>query len=468
MPVKPASQAEFEIYVPLLVIGAGACGLVAALSAARSGVAVLVLERDATPMGSTSLSAGLIPAANTRLQREKGIVDSAEQFAADLRAKAHDLNDPVIVQRIAEMSGPTIDWLIDDEGLDFHLVEGFRYPGHSQLRMHGPKSQAGADLEGMLLSAATKAGIDILTEASVQDLYVHDDGRVAGVGFSRPDGSVELVGCDAVILACNGFGGNPEKVRQYIPEMAQAQYCGHESNTGDALDWGMALGAATKDLGAYQGHGSVASPHSVPLTWAVIAQGGIQVNINGERFANEMRGYSEHAQEVLKQPEQLAWDIYDARAEIPALAFHDYQQIVSLGGIRHADNVEELAQVTGLPLDALRKTLADVAAYARGEKQDPLGRDFTTNPPLAAPYRAARVTGALFHTQGGLVIDTQARVLREGGEPLPNLYAGGGAARGLCGPAAFGYLSGNGLLSAVVLGRIAGLAAAQQIEEEAA
>jgi fumarate reductase flavoprotein subunit len=232
MPVKPASQAEFEIHVPLLVIGAGACGLVAALSAARSGVAALVLERDATPMGSTSLSAGLIPAANTRLQREKGITDCAEQFAADLRAKAHDLNDPVIVQRIAEMSGPTMDWLIDDEGLDFHLVEGFRYPGHSQLRMHGPKSQAGADLEGMLLSAATKAGIDILTEASVQNLYVHDDGRVAGVGFSRPDGSVELVGCDAVILACNGFGGNPEKVRQYIPEMAQAQYCGHESNTG--------------------------------------------------------------------------------------------------------------------------------------------------------------------------------------------------------------------------------------------
>lgn len=198
------------------------------------------------------------------------------------------------------------------------------------------------------------------------------------------------------------------------------------------------------------------------------AQGGIQVNINGERFANEMCGYSEHAQEVLKQPEQLAWDIYDARAEIPALDFHDYQQIVSLSGIRHADSVEELAQVTGLPLDALRKTLTDVAGYARGEKQDSLGRDFTTNPPLAAPYRAARVTGALFHTQGGLVIDTQARVLREGGEPLPNLYAGGGAARGLCGPAAFGYLSGNGLLSAVVLGRIAGLAAAQQIAEEAA
>jgi fumarate reductase flavoprotein subunit len=79
---------------------------------------------------------------------------------------------------------------------------------------------------------------------------------------------------------------------------------------------------------------------------------------------------------------------------------------------------------------------------------------------LAPPFRAVRVTGALFHTQGGLVIDTAARVLRPDGRPLPNLFAGGGAARGLSGPSRWGYLSGNGLLSATVLGRIAGQSAA--------
>lgn len=463
MAIKPAALAEFEFSVPLIVVGAGACGLTAALSAAEQGVDVLVLERDATPTGSTSLSAGLIPAADTRLQREKGIVDSPRAFAADIAAKAHQLNDPVIVEAVTRASGPTIDWLIDRHQLDLQLVEGFRYPGHSQLRMHGPRSQSGADLQGMLLAAAARCGIDIITSASVEDLYATDEGRLVAVGFRRPDGALEVVGCDAVILACNGFGGDPERVREYIPEIADAEYCGHTSNTGDALEWGLALGAEAMDLGAYQGHGSVSTPHGALLTWAVIAGGGVQVNQSGMRFADEMRGYSEHAQEVLRQPGKIAWAIYDERCEQAALAFQDYRDLVGIGGIKQAASIAELAQVTGLPQDALEDTLRAVACYARGEELDPLGRDFTVNLPLAAPYRAAKVTGALFHTQGGLVIDTQARVLRPDGTPLPNLYAGGGAARGFCGPAAFGYLSGNGLLSAVVLGRLAGISAGERL-----
>ena len=71
-----------------------------------------------------------------------------------------------------------------------------------------------------------------------------------------------------------------------------------------------------------------------------------------------------------------------------------------------------------------------------------------------------RVTGALFHTQGGLQIDAQARVLRADGRPLPNLFAGGGAARGISGPAVTGYLPGAGLCTALTLGRIAGESAA--------
>jgi fumarate reductase flavoprotein subunit len=83
---------------------------------------------------------------------------------------------------------------------------------------------------------------------------------------------------------------------------------------------------------------------------------------------------------------------------------------------------------------------------------------------LRPPYFAIKVTGALFHTQGGLDIDAQARVLRGSGTPLPNLLAAGGAARGVSGPAIWGYLSGNGLLSAVAGGFIAAHSAARQLE----
>jgi fumarate reductase flavoprotein subunit len=80
---------------------------------------------------------------------------------------------------------------------------------------------------------------------------------------------------------------------------------------------------------------------------------------------------------------------------------------------------------------------------------------------LHPPYHAVKVTGSLFHTQGGLVVNEEARVCDAQGALLPNLFAGGGAARGISGAHVWGYLSGNGLLSAVSLGWISGQASAK-------
>ena len=99
--------------------------------------------------------------------------------------------------------------------------------------------------------------------------------------------------------------------------------------------------------------------------------------------------------------------------------------------------------------------------YAAGSARDPFGREFGGKPPLAPPYYATKVTGALFHTQGGIVVDSAARRLDARGLPLPNLPAGGGAVCGLSGAHVWGYLSGNGLLAAVTLGRLAGASAAK-------
>jgi fumarate reductase flavoprotein subunit len=79
---------------------------------------------------------------------------------------------------------------------------------------------------------------------------------------------------------------------------------------------------------------------------------------------------------------------------------------------------------------------------------------------LRPPWFAVRVTGALFHTQGGLDIDATCRVRAGDGAPFPNLLAAGGAARGVSGDAVWGYLSGNGLLSAIAGGHIAAHTAA--------
>src|SRR5262245_28147383 len=141
--------------IQVVVIGAGACGLTAALAAREAGAEVLVLERDAHPSGSTALSTGLIPAAGTRFQKALGIADSAELLANDIWGKAKGQTDRAIVDAVARASGPTIEWLADRHGVAFTLVEGYLYPGHSVLRMHGTPHRTGEELEGALLASAS-------------------------------------------------------------------------------------------------------------------------------------------------------------------------------------------------------------------------------------------------------------------------------------------------------------------------
>ena len=450
----------WDAQVPLLIIGAGAAGLCAALAAKEAGVHAIVIERDAVPSGSTALSAGLIPAAGTRFQRAKGIADSPEQFATDIRRKAGGKADTAVVESVVHGSAPLIEWLTDRHALPFELVDDFNYPGHSALRMHGLPSRTGRELIDRLREAAEQRETVILTEVIADRLIAEADGRVRGVEVVRGDGTRERIGCGALILACSGYGGNPELVGRFIPQMAEALYFGHAGNRGDAVLWGEALGAELTCLGAYQGHGSVATPHNILITWAVIMQGGIQVNAQGRRFCDETRGYSEQAEEVLRQPGKTAWVIFDARIARVARQFEDFRTAERAGAILMAASIHELAAAIHVPADVFADEWHDVETLKTLGQVDRHGRQFAPEQPLVPPFCAVKVTGALFHTQGGLAIDAIGRVKRQDGTVFTNLFAAGGAAAGISGTTAAGYLSGNGLLTATVLGRSAGVAAA--------
>jgi fumarate reductase flavoprotein subunit len=434
--VRAAQMPAGAPEVPVAIVGAGACGLTAALMLRDAGVDCVLLERDAQAQGSTALSSGFIPAAGTAAQRAAVVLDdSVERFADDIQAKAHDTAAPHLVAAYAAAIALALDALQARHGLQFEVLDGFLYPGHSVRRMHTLPQRTGAALMAALEAAVQRAGALLLTQALVRELWCDADDRVLGVGFARPDGRVEHLACRVLLLACNGFGGNAAMVREWLPEMREAVFGGHVGNDGSAIAWGRQLGARLADLGGYQGHGSWAVPQGVLVSWALMMEGGIQVNAEGRRFHTETDGYSEASVKVLAQPGGVAWNVFDARLLALGRSFPDFVVAEAAGALRSCADAATLAALIGCEPAVLAQTLGGTA--------------------LQAPYHAIKVTGALFHTQGGLDISADCRVLRADGTAFPNLLAAGGAARGVSGNAVWGYLSGNGLLSAVAGGFIA-------------
>ena len=452
----PASEASFELTVPILIAGAGACGLVAALAAHEAGCEVVVLERDPLPRGSTSMSLGALCAVGTRDQSERGVSDSAELFAADVMAKTGRQADPRLAHAVGLLSGAAVDWLRDRFDIPLTLDTAWKPAfGHSVMRMHVTPGRSGADLMDRLLSACDRVGIPVLTNACVTSLFTEQD-KVKGVRYKRPDDSNEDIGCGALIIATCGFGGNAEMVSRHIPNMAKARYFGWDGNRGDGILLGAALGGELADMDAYQGLGLLADPAGIDLNPRFLIEGGIQVNRDGQRFSHELDDVSGQGARVIAQPGGVAWVIYDERIHASCEDLPQYVLLREAGGVVNADSIEHLSARCSINAQGLQQTLADIAS---GQK-DHWGR-FFTDAELQPPFYAVKVTGALFHTQGGLNVDAEARVLHPTGRHLPNLFAGGGAARGISGRGPSGYLPGAGLCTAIALGYAAGKSAAE-------
>ena len=436
----------------LVIVGAGACGMVAALAAARRGLRVLVLDKGDEPAGNTVRSTGLIPASGTRFQREAGITDDGpELMAGDILEKNGYESDQGITTLLCEESGPLVEWLADEAGCEMVCFTDFLYPGHSRLRMHGPPTGYGTELAAALgRSVRREPLIDLLTGVPVLGLR-WSGGRVTGV--ETGEGEFEA---GAVLLALNGFGANEKMVREHLGErVAGALYFGSPNNTGEGILWGTELGAATEHMGAYQGHASVAHPEGPLVTWGVVVNGAILVNRDGRRFGCETVGYSEFAADVLGQPGGEAWEIFDQEV-YEASRGTRLEEVIEAGKVSRFGSLEEMAAAFELPPEVLAETIEATNRRARGETTDPFGREEFAGGPLEPPFYGIHVRGALFHTQGGLKVDGRARVLRPDGAAIPGLYAGGGTAVGVSGSGHAGYSSGNGLLAAAVFGKIAG------------
>ena len=451
-----------DLDTEIAIVGAGGCGLAAALTAAEQGAQVLVLEKEGVAGGNTGISAGLIIAAGSHFQRANGEMGTPEELADDIFRKNGHRSDEAVTLVLCRASGPLMDWLAD-HGVELEHLAGYRYPGMSRYWLHAPPERHGRPMIQALLAAIQQQGnVDLMLNTPVTGLETTDD-AVTGVRAKIATGEVLRIAARKVILATDGFGANREMVSRHIPAMAGALYYGAPGTTGETIQWGIELGGAADHMGSFQPHSSIAYPETVFVTSYLINSGAIQVNQAGRRFSDETKGYAGHALAVQAQPGRTVYEIFDGRIYRMAQAnYQRFYECVDAGVIYRADTLAELAAHFELDVGKLEETVAAyTVATARG--QDEFGRqDF--GEPLQPPYYAIRVTSALVQTQGGLRIDAQARVLRPDGTPVRNLYAGGGTAAGFAGDDPEGYLAGVGLLAAFGLGRIAGQDAAMAVK----
>jgi fumarate reductase flavoprotein subunit len=450
-------EGQFDLSADVVIIGGGACGLMAAYRAGQHGLDVVLLEKDSRLGCNAEIASGSLAAAGTRHQREAGVRDSVEQMAADILAKNKNQASAEIVRTLCARSREIIAIFEGELGVPLELNTDSSRFGFSALRLHNGPGRTGAPLIAALRRAVT--GMDNVTRADRTPgagLIADAAGAVIGVRASR-DGD-QRVGARRVILACDGFGANPAMVAQYIPEMAGVDCIGVQGNTGDAIRWGLELGAAVAHMTSYQGHGLVCAGYGTRLVPEIPQLGAVIVNREGRRFAREDQGYSEFAREVLAQPGGVAVAFFDQRMFDVVARLDHWRDTVASGAIKSASTLAQIAAAFRVPYDALETSFRE----CDGSRSDRFGRAALPIP-AASPLYGALITGALAHTQGGLVVDVNARVLRPDGTPIPNLYAGGGTAAGISGDSADGYLSGNGLLSAYGLGLIAGEHAARSL-----
>jgi fumarate reductase flavoprotein subunit len=434
-------MAAFDWELDLLAIGAGGCGLAAAIAAHDAGLQAAVVEKLDRPGGNTALSTGSIPGAGSRFQKAAGIEDSPARMIADYSANAGEHDMMHVMRRLAHDSAGLVEWLVDSVGARLAVITDYKHIGHSVPRLHAPASRRGQDLLDDLVAAAEKRGIVIACGNGVKEL-IEEGGAVVGAVIETAQGEVTRIGAKKTVLALNGYAANRALVAQFCSEIAGAEYFGARGSTGEAVLWGQKLGAGLANMGAYQGYATVAYPQGSVLSWTTVEKGGVLVDARGARFGDEAGvGYSGYARQVLAASAPVH-AVFDERIRLIADKEEEFHELMQMKGAKQAADPRALATMLGVEAATLATSVAG----------------------LTPPLYAVRVVPGLFHTQGGLRVDEDARVLKTDGAAVPNLFAGGGAAAGISGRSgARGYASGNGLLTALGLGRRAALAAAAEL-----
>ena len=494
---------DIEETVDVVVVGAGGAGMTAAITATDAGKKVIVVESQPIAGGNSVRSTGGMNAAKTPYQDknefkeaagvEKTLATAAEKFAdnetitalaatvksqwdayqanpqgyfdsvelmeLDTLIGGKGKNNPELVKTLAENSAAAIEWLASI-GAEVKNVGAFG--GASVKRIHRPVNAdgkvtaVGAYIVPILEKNLQDRNVQFLFDTTANEIIMKD-GKAVGIKATGKDGHKVTINAKSVVIATGGFGANAEMVEKYKPELKGFATTNAEGAQGQGIEMATAVGAATVDMDQIQIHPTVhieEDGNAHLITEGLRGDGAILVNAEGKRFYDEVSTRDKVSAAIIAQPEKSAWLVVDQSMVDKSAVIAGY---IKSGYTVTGATYEELAKAMGVDEATFVSTMNTWNQAVEAKSDAEFNRTSFANPLTAAPYYAIKITPAVHHTMGGIVINPKAEVLNEKGEVISGLFAAGEVTGGVHGA---NRLGGNAVADFVVFGRISGQSAA--------
>ena len=475
-----SASADQSISTDVVVVGAGAAGTAASYAAAEKGVKVVMLEKQAKTGGTGQFSEGIF-AVESSLQREMNYTLTKDQAFKLIMDYSHWRANPKLVRAFVEKSADSVEWL-KNNGVEFEKLTS-NYPG-GLYTWHIYRGR-GAGWINTLQDKYKAMGHPIMTETAVTEL-IKENGKVVGVVAKNKEGEKIDIRAKAVVIATGGFGNNKEMLEKYV-RFPAAMPVANVGKTGDGIQMAWAAGAAaegTEVVASYR-PGPVGESTTSHIG-AAAKQPHLWLNPRGERFADEGIIFQwPFAGNALERQGGTMFVVFDQNTldymkthgidvgvgvMVPVTAkldkFDEHFQRGAKNSIAFkANSIDELAKLTGMPVDTLKKTIArynDNAAIRHD-------RDFAKDPKFLqavtkAPFYAIKSVATTLGTLGGVKVNENLQAVNKQEEPIPGLYVVGNDAGGMYGDSYDLLMAGSTIGFAVNSGRIAGEHAAQNIK----
>lgn len=436
--VEASTLEDVQMDADVVVVGAGAAGLSAALKTAQNGHSVILLEKMGVIGGASAMAGSGTMATGSKWQKEDGYEDSAEKLVEDMMANGHQKNDRATVELFANTIGEAFDWLVGEDG----AAVPYQRSGKPSRSYSGEGRGAGVCKN--LAERLEAAGGTLLTNTPATELVV-ENGAVVGVK-AEGEGKAYTIRAKAVILASGGYGANdalvPDEYKKFV-------YAGHAGATGDAIKMveGLDADLINMDLVNTQPNSMILpsglGQYCNPGVAGAYKAGAYMVNQNGERFFNESANAWDLMQ-AMKQNEaqylimdQTAFDNFNAgmtnskiytMEDVEKWLSDDYdgQPVMKQGA-----TLAELCEKLNLPADAVEASAKAFNDCAAAQTADVFGRTPAAAQSEEGPFYALQMHIRYYASLGGLHINDSMQVLNTKQEAIPGLYAAGEVVGGL-------------------------------------